>query len=177
MSPGEIDTYEGILQSVQERSIRDLINVAYNLDRFEFLPEEVYFLLYPKRRGSIRPWAPLQRSWTFRGGSSSGRSQIQKRPDLLKQNSAFGEREGRAAYYTPFWNDGITPRRKSVSLVSYGIRHDDEWREHPITISISVVMDKIPGWNSDYISDTYAEERLTLYSSSITREKGYFLFR
>lgn len=76
MSPEEMDTYEGILQSVQERTIRDLINMAYNLDRFEFLPgiideeelgevsidndlvpvirnlpEEVYLLLSPKKVG------------------------------------------------------------------------------------------------------------------------------
>lgn len=38
MSLEEIDTYEGVIQSVQERTIRSLINAAYNLDRFEFLP-------------------------------------------------------------------------------------------------------------------------------------------
>ena len=38
MSQEELDTYEGVLQSVPERTIRNLINAAYNLDRFELLP-------------------------------------------------------------------------------------------------------------------------------------------
>ena len=32
MSQEELDTYEGVLQSVPERTIRNLINAAYNLD-------------------------------------------------------------------------------------------------------------------------------------------------
>ena len=38
MSQEEMDTYEGVIQSVPERTIRNLINAAYNLDRFELLP-------------------------------------------------------------------------------------------------------------------------------------------
>ena len=38
MSQEELDTYEGVLQSVPERTIRNLINAAYNLDRCELLP-------------------------------------------------------------------------------------------------------------------------------------------
>lgn len=39
MSQEEMDTYEGIIQSVPEQTIRNLINAAYNLDRFEFMPD------------------------------------------------------------------------------------------------------------------------------------------
>lgn len=38
MSQEEKTTYEGILQSIQEGTIKNLINAAYNLDHFEFLP-------------------------------------------------------------------------------------------------------------------------------------------
>ena len=38
MNQEEMDTYEGVIQSVLEQTIRNLVNAAYNLDRFELLP-------------------------------------------------------------------------------------------------------------------------------------------
>ncbi|WP_270809961.1 hypothetical protein [Hungatella effluvii] len=37
MSQEEMDTYEGVIQSVPKQTIRNLINATYNLDRFELL--------------------------------------------------------------------------------------------------------------------------------------------